>query len=140
MGEIVEKRSYNEPLFLGTIAAGGTLGILIPPSINMIVYGVLTDTSIPSSISRASSPASSSRLLFSLTVLGSACIWPALGRQADRDQLGAAHHAALPDLLPPLVIFLAVIGSIYAGVATATEAAALGVIGAIGIARRPIAG
>ena len=46
MGEI-EKRGYSERLFLGTIAAGGTLGILIPPSINMIVYGVLTDTSIP---------------------------------------------------------------------------------------------
>src|SRR4249920_1826579 len=46
LGE-VEKRGYSERLFLGTIAAGGTLGILIPPSINMIVYGVLTETSIP---------------------------------------------------------------------------------------------
>lgn len=46
LGEI-KKRGYSEPLFLGTIAAGGTLGILIPPSINMIVYGVLTETSIP---------------------------------------------------------------------------------------------
>ena len=46
LGEI-EKRGYSERLFLGTIAAGGTLGILIPPSINMIVYGVLTETSIP---------------------------------------------------------------------------------------------
>ena len=43
MGEI-DKHKYNEPLFLGTLAAGGTLGILIPPSINMIIYGVMTDT------------------------------------------------------------------------------------------------
>ena len=41
------KRGYNEPLFLGTIAAGGTLGILIPPSINLILYGLLTNTSVP---------------------------------------------------------------------------------------------
>ena len=46
MGEI-KKHGYSERLFLGTIAAGGTLGILIPPSINMIVYGALTDSSIP---------------------------------------------------------------------------------------------
>jgi len=46
MGEI-DKHKYNEPLFLGTLAAGGTLGILIPPSINMIIYGVMTDTSVP---------------------------------------------------------------------------------------------
>ena len=43
----IEKYGYNERFFLGTLAAGGTLGILIPPSINMIVYGVLTETSIP---------------------------------------------------------------------------------------------
>ena len=43
----VDKRGYNERLFLGTLAAGGTLGILIPPSINLIVYGLLTDTSVP---------------------------------------------------------------------------------------------
>src|SRR5437773_10242627 len=46
MGEI-KQHGYSERLFLGTIAAGGTLGILIPPSINMIVYGVLTDSAIP---------------------------------------------------------------------------------------------
>ena len=46
MGEI-DKNKYNESLFLGTLAAGGTLGILIPPSINMIIYGVMTDTSVP---------------------------------------------------------------------------------------------
>ena len=43
----IERRGYNEPLFLGTLAAGGTLGILIPPSISLIIYGLLTDTSVP---------------------------------------------------------------------------------------------
>jgi len=68
MGEI-EKRGYSERLFLGTIAAGGTLGILIPPSINMIVYGVLTDTSIPKLYLAGVIPGLVLAGLFSLTVL-----------------------------------------------------------------------
>ena len=132
LGE-VEKRGYSERLFLGTIAAGGTLGILIPPSINMIVYGVLTDTSIPKLYLAGFIPGIVLAGLFSLTVLVICLIKPQLGGNADADQLGAA-HPALPDLLPPLIIFLAVIGSIYAGWATATESAALGVIAAVGIA------
>ena len=48
----IKKHNYNEPLFLGTIAAGGTLGILIPPSINFILYGLLTNSSVPRLVSR----------------------------------------------------------------------------------------
>ena len=133
LGE-VEKRGYSERLFLGTIAAGGTLGILIPPSINMIVYGVLTETSIP-------------KLYLAGFIPGIVLAEPVQPDRADhlrrsgrssaasrRRPAGAQRIAALPDLLPPLIIFLAVIGSIYAGWATATESAALGVIAAIGIA------
>ena len=47
----IEKRNYNERLFLGSLAAGGTLGILVPPSINLIIYGLLTDTSVPELLS-----------------------------------------------------------------------------------------
>ena len=129
MGEI-EKRGYSERLFLGTIAAGGTLGILIPPSINMIVYGVLTDTSIPKLYLAGFIPGLVLAGLFSLTVLVICLIKPSTGRHADLDQLERSASRALPDLIPPLVIFLAVIGSIYAGWATATESAALGVIAA----------
>ena len=57
----VDRHRYNERLFVGTLAAGGTLGILIPPSINLIIYGLLTDTSVPSSTSRASFPDCCSR-------------------------------------------------------------------------------
>src|SRR5215207_4282613 len=127
------KRGYNERLFLGSIAAGGTLGILIPPSINMIVYGVLTDTSIPKLYLAGFIPGIVLAALFSLTVLAICLIRPSLG--GSRMVTNKSQRiAALPDLLPPLIIFLAVIGSIYAGWATATESAALGVIAAVGIA------
>jgi len=132
LGE-VEKRGYSERLFLGTIAAGGTLGILIPPSINMIVYGVLTETSIPKLYLAGFIPGIVLAGLFSLTVVIICLIRPSLGGKPTPTSW-AQRIAALPDLLPPLIIFLAVIGSIYAGWATATESAALGVIAAIAIA------
>jgi len=132
LGEI-EKRGYSERLFLGTIAAGGTLGILIPPSINMIIYGVLTDTSIPKLYLAGVLPGLVLAALFSLTVLVFCIVRPGLGGRPTTTTWGA-RIAALPDLLPPVVIFLAVVGSIYAGWATATEAAALGVIAALGVA------
>jgi len=132
LGEI-EKRGYSERLFLGTIAAGGTLGILIPPSINMIIYGVLTDTSIPKLYLAGILPGLVLASLFSLTVLILCILRPGLGGKPTTTTWNA-RIKALPDLLPPIVIFLAVIGSIYAGWATATEAAALGVIAAMGVA------
>ncbi len=132
LGE-VEKRGYSERLFLGTIAAGGTLGILIPPSINMIVYGVLTETSIPKLYLAGFIPGVILASLFSLTVLVICLIKPQYGGKPT-SATWSERFAALPDLLPPLIIFLAVIGSIYAGWATATESAALGVLAALGIA------
>ena len=132
LGE-VEKRGYSERLFLGTIAAGGTLGILIPPSINMIVYGVLTETSIPQLYLAGFIPGLILAGLFSLTVLIICIVRPELGG-TPTPATWRQRIEALPDLLPPLIIFLAVIGSIYAGWATATESAALGVIVAVAIA------
>ena len=132
MGEI-KKHGYSERLFLGTIAAGGTLGILIPPSINMIVYGVLTDSSIPKLYLAGIIPGVLLAGLFSLTVLGVCLLRPSLGGRRTHTNW-QARVRALPDLIPPLVIFVAVIGSIYAGLATATESAALGVIAALGVA------
>jgi tripartite ATP-independent transporter DctM subunit len=132
MGEI-KKHGYSERLFLGTIAAGGTLGILIPPSINMIVYGVLTDSSIPKLYLAGIVPGLVLASLFSLTVLIACLLRPSLGGRRT-SVTWAARIRALPDLIPPFLIFLAVIGSIYAGLATATESAALGVIAALGVA------
>ncbi len=132
LGEI-EKRGYNERLFLGTIAAGGTLGILIPPSINLIVYGVLTDTSIPRLYLAGLLPGFVLAALFSLTVLVLCLIRPEWGGQRVRTNWDERIRS-LPDLIPPLIIFIAVIGSIYLGLATATESAALGVIAALAVA------
>jgi tripartite ATP-independent transporter DctM subunit len=132
LGEI-KKHGYSERLFLGTIAAGGTLGILIPPSINLIVYGALTDSSIPKLYLAGIVPGLVLAGLFSLTVLVVCLLRPSLGGKRTSTDW-PARIRALPDLIPPLLIFLAVIGSIYAGLATATESAALGVIAALGVA------
>lgn len=126
----IEKRGYNEPLFLGTVAAGGTLGILIPPSINLILYGLLTDTSVPELYLAGFLPGFLLALLFMMTVVA-LCIWkPTWG--GDPISVGwSERFSALPSLIPPIGIFLVVVGSIYAGVATPTEAASLGVVAAM---------
>jgi C4-dicarboxylate transporter DctM subunit len=124
---------YNERLFLGTLAAGGTLGILIPPSINMIVYAVLTNTSVPKLYLAGIVPGLVLVLLFMLTVIILCLFRPAWGGQRISSSW-AERIASLPHLLPPLGIFLVVVGSIYAGIATPTEAASLGVMAALALA------
>ena len=126
----IEKRGYNEPLFLGTIAAGGTLGILIPPSINLILYGLLTDTSVPELYLAGFLPGFILALLFSGTVVLLCVMKPGWGGERIRASW-EERIAALPSLIPPIGIFVVVVGSIYAGLATPTEAAALGVVAAL---------
>ena len=127
------RHKYNERLFLGSVAAGGTLGILIPPSINMVIYALLAEQSIPKLYLASFIPGFLLAVLFSLTLL-ICCLWrPVWG--GDRIPISwQERFASLPDLLPPLAIFLIVIGSIYAGLATPTESAALGVIAALVLA------
>jgi len=126
---LVRKHGYNERLFLGTLAAGGTLGILIPPSINMIIYAVLTDTSIPRLYLAGIVPGIALALLFMLLIALACLVRPGWGGSPIHvtwsERLASSIH-----LLPPFGIFLVVVGSIYAGLATATEAASLGVIAA----------
>ncbi|MEO0622374.1 MAG: TRAP transporter large permease [Pseudomonadota bacterium] len=129
----IERRGYNERLFLGTIAAGGTLGILIPPSINLILYGLLTDTSVPELYLAGFLPGFLLAALFMVTVIIACLARPEWG--GERVTVDWAERvAALPSLLPPIGIFLVVVGSIYAGLATPTEAASLGVVAAMGLA------
>ena len=129
----VRRFGYNERLFLGTLAAGGTLGILIPPSINMIIYAVLTNTSVPKLYLAGMIPGVVLSLLFMLTVV-LLCWWrPAWGGKRVT-ATWRERFAGLVHLLPPLGIFLVVVGSIYAGIATPTEAASLGVVAALGLA------
>lgn len=129
----IKKYGYNEPLFLGSIAAGGTLGILIPPSINLVIYGVLTNSSVPKLYLAGIIPGLLLALLFMATIVFACIARPQWG--------GQRIHATWPErfnalvhLAPPMGIFLLVVGSIYAGVATPTEAAALGVFGAMALA------
>ncbi|MDP1953277.1 MAG: TRAP transporter large permease [Polaromonas sp.] len=129
----IKRYGYNEPLFLGSIAAGGTLGILIPPSINLVIYGVLTNSSVPKLYLAGIIPGLMLAGLFMLTVVLACVIKPAWGGQPVRATWGERFRS-LQHLLPPLGIFFLVVGSIYAGLATPTEAAALGVVGALALA------
>ena len=134
MGEI-DKHKYNEPLFLGTLAAGGTLGILIPPSINMIIYGVMTDTSVPKLYLAGFLPGFILTVLFSIVVIV-ACLWKPEWGGNKVETNWEQRMKLLPDLLPPLVLLLIVIGAIFWGIATATEAAAVGIVGALALAAK----
>jgi len=129
----IARRGYNERLFLGTLAAGGTLGILIPPSINLILYGLLTDTSVPELYLAGIIPGTLLALLFMATVVLTCTFRPEWGGQKLETTM-RQRVATLPDLLPPIFLFLAVVVSIYAGIATPTEAAAIGVVFALIIA------
>jgi tripartite ATP-independent transporter DctM subunit len=126
----IKRYGYNEPLFLGSIAAGGTLGILIPPSINLVIYGVLTNSSVPKLYLAGIIPGSLMALLFMAVIIVACKIRPEWGGQRLTGSWGERLRS-LVHLLPPFGIFLLVVGSIYAGVATPTEAAALGVLGAL---------
>ncbi len=129
----IEKRNYQESLFLGSLAAGGTLGILIPPSINLIIYGLLTDSSVPELYLAGIIPGILLALLF-MGMIAIACLRrPTWGGEKVETSWNQ-RIKVLPDLLPPLLLFLAVVGSIYAGVATPTEAASIGVVFSLGIA------
>lgn len=126
----IQKKGYNESLFLGSLAAGGTLGILIPPSINLIIYGVLTNTSVPRLYLAGIIPGLAMAAMFMLAIVLACIVKPKWGGQKISASW-AQRIASLVHLVPPIGIFLLVVGSIYAGVATPTEAAALGVVGAL---------
>ncbi|MBT4042585.1 MAG: TRAP transporter large permease [Rhodospirillaceae bacterium] len=129
----IEKRKYNERLFLGSLAAGGTLGILVPPSINLIIYGLLTDTSVPELYLAGIFPGLMLAGLFMVAIIG-ACIYRPSWGGVKVETNWTDRIRTLPDLLPPIVLFTAVVGSIYAGIATPTEAASIGVMVALIIA------
>ncbi len=129
----IEKHKYNESLFLGSLAAGGTLGILVPPSINLIIYGLLTDTSVPELYLAGIIPGASLALLFMLVIIGACLYRRSWGGDRVKTSWGERVRT-LPHLLPPVLLFAAVVGSIYGGVATPTEAASIGVVMALFIA------
>ncbi len=127
----LKRRGYPEDMIIGTLAGAGTLGLLIPPSIIMIVYGVSADVSIARLFIAGVVPGILLAVLFS----GYIAIWALLnpGRvpPADAPMRFLEKMRASLSLIPVALLILSVLGSIYAGIATATEAAAVGVVGAL---------
>jgi tripartite ATP-independent transporter DctM subunit len=128
-----EKLGYDPKLFSGAIAAGGTLGIMIPPSINLIVYGFLTQSSIPQLFLAGLIPGLALALMFMGVTVFLCVLRPELGGVRRTFGLPLMLRALI-DLVPILILFGLIVGSIYRGWATPTEAAAVGVAGAFLIA------
>jgi len=127
------RRGYPEAITVGSLAGAGTLGLLIPPSIIMIVYGVTADVSIARLFVAGIFPGIVLGALFS----GYIALWALLNKQRIpvpdqllgwRDKIHESRH-----LIPVVVLIGAVLGSIYTGIATATEAAAIGVVGSLAV-------
>lgn len=128
------ERAYDPRLVLGSIAAGGTLGILIPPSINLIIYGAMTNTSVGMLYLAGIVPGVTMALLF-MAVIALLCRWrPSFGGGVEARASLVRPAERLKAVVPPLLLFTLVMGSIYTGLATPTESAALGVLFALGIA------
>ncbi|MBR0653543.1 TRAP transporter large permease [Plastoroseomonas arctica] len=119
--------AYNQRMVLGSLAAGGALGNLIPPGITFILYGLMTETSVGALYIAALLPAALVTALFLLVIFVHGLRHPM--EKPPKLPLGVKIRA-LSDLVPTALLILLVLGSIYGGFATATEAAALGVVGA----------
>ena len=124
------ERGYDPGLSCGTICAGGTLGILIPPSIMLIVYGPMAGLSVGKLFMAAIIPGLILSALYALYIIVRCLIQPEMGPPVPEDQrgmpLGKKMKMILTSLLPPLLLILAVLGTIFFGVAAPTEAAAVG--------------
>jgi C4-dicarboxylate transporter DctM subunit len=125
------RRGYPDGISIGSLAGAGTLGLLIPPSIIMIVYGVSAEVSIAQLFIAGVLPGVLLGLLFSGYLVVWALLNPKLVPPRDaRLSLGAKLRESR-HLIPVMLLIVCVLGSIYSGIATATEAAALGVVGAL---------
>lgn len=127
------KRGYNRYLAVGSIAAGGTLGILIPPSITMIIYGIITEVSIGKLFIAGIIPGFMLALILSLAVAVTVKIKPDLAPRTEGVSW-SQRFSSLKRVWAFGVLAISIIGSIYAGIATPTESAAIGATLAIAIA------
>jgi tripartite ATP-independent transporter DctM subunit len=127
------RRDYDRKLLFGSIAAGGTLGILIPPSIPMILYGALVSESVPKLFMAGVIPGALAALSFSVYIAIRSVLNPRLApRISARDGRRSLRDAV--HVLPVVVLLTIVLGGIYAGTFTPTEGAAVGVAGAFTMA------
>jgi C4-dicarboxylate transporter DctM subunit len=125
----LHRRNYPMRQSLGSLAAGGTLGILIPPSVNMIIYGSITETSIGALFVAGIVPG----LLLAAIFMGYIAVSSMLANEVLREEkVPLAEKVRLSrHLVAPFVVFAIVMGSLYTGMATATESGALGVIASL---------
>ena len=127
----LRKRKYPEKILLGSLAGSGTLGLLIPPSIILIIYGVTVQESIAKLFIAGIIPGIMIALIFMSYVI----IWSLINKKSMPKYVENFSFLEKirksKQLLPVIILISAVIGSIYTGVATATEAASLGVVGAL---------
>jgi C4-dicarboxylate transporter, DctM subunit len=130
----LQKRKYSPRLSAGSLAAGGTLGILIPPSIAMIVYGTFTETSIAKLFMAGVMPGLLLTAMFMAYIAIHAWLRPGIAPREVGARSGRELLAALLDVIPFMVLIGGTIGSIYSGLVTPTEAAAVGCLLAMIIA------
>ena len=127
----LRKRKYPEKILLGSLAGSGTLGLLIPPSIILIIYGVTVQESIAKLFIAGIIPGIMIALIFMSYVI----VWSLINKKSMPKYVESFSFLEKirksKQLLPVIILISAVIGSIYTGVATATEAASLGVVGAL---------
>lgn len=127
----LQRRGYPEHMTIGTLAGAGTLGLLIPPSIIMIVYGVAADVSISDLFIAGVMPGILLATLFSIYIMLWALRHPDQVPPRDAPMSFMQKIKASASLVPVILLIVTVLGSIYAGIATATEAAGVGVVGAL---------
>ena len=121
----MDRYGYDKRLSCGTVATVGTLGVLIPPSVTLIVYGILTETSIGRLFLAGIIPGLMIALSFVLTLLGWCRLNPGLGPAGERSSWGARLRS-LPPIVWVLVVFLLVVGGLMKGFFTPTEAGSVG--------------
>ena len=132
---VMLRHGYAQPLASGTVAASGTLGQLIPPSIVLIILGDMMQISVGELFSAAIIPGVILVLLYLVYILGITYLKPELGPAIPTDKpLGLRLKEAGRWVLPVALLIFAVLGSIFAGIASPTESAAVGALGAIGLA------
>ncbi len=127
----LSKRGYDRSIALGSLAGAGTLGFLIPPSLIMIIYGILSDTSIGQLFIAGVLPGLLLAGCYSLYIALRAILDPSLVPAAEERHTWAERLASAQDLAPVFLLIAVVLGGIYLGLTTPTEAAAIGVAGAL---------
>lgn len=128
------KNGYQKSFAVGAVAAGGTLGILIPPSIAMIVFGLITETSIGSLFIAGILPGIMMATLLVVYIALAASVRPSLAPRVLQTFTFIEKVRSLAGLWPLATVFVLVMGTIYTGIATASEAAAVGAVAAVIIA------